>query len=161
MEENPVFHFEVEKLPDDQAGNKVTTVKCHGRVKAENVGALKGTVKSLIAQGGRIVIDLSDVHFVDSSGLGAFVALKVTAVKQGMCILEFVNMTSPHSGTDAADTARPVFVVVRIQFLVSCPTLLFTMSGPAGTPSPVPLRLMKAPSRATLSPKGERGIVKA
>ena len=94
MEENPVFHFEVEKLPDDQAGNKVTTVKCHGRVKAENVGALKGTVKSLIAQGGRIVIDLSDVHFVDSSGLGAFVALKVTAVKQGMCILEFVNMTS-------------------------------------------------------------------
>ena len=35
------------------------------------------------------------------------------------------------------------------------------MSGPAGTPSPGPLRLMKAPSRATLSPKGERGIVKA
>ena len=32
---------------------------------------------------------------------------------------------------------------------------------PAGTPSPDPLRLMKAPSRATLSPKGERGIVKA
>ena len=28
----------------------------------------------------------------------------------------------------------------------------------AGTPSPDPLRLMKAPTRATLSPKGERGI---
>ena len=94
MEEKPSFHFEVEKSPDDQAGNKVTTVKCHGRVTAENAGELKGAVKSLIAQGGRIVIDLSDVHFVDSSGLGAFVALKVTAVKQGLCILEFVNMTS-------------------------------------------------------------------
>jgi anti-sigma B factor antagonist len=94
MEVKPAFHFEVEKSPDDQKGNKVTTVKCHGRVKAENVGELKGAVKSLIEQGGRIVIDLSDVHFVDSSGLGAFVALKVTAVKHGMCILEFVNMTS-------------------------------------------------------------------
>jgi hypothetical protein len=28
---------------------------------------------------------------------------------------------------------------------------------PAGPPSPDPRRLMKAPSRATLSPKGERG----
>ena len=94
MAETPSFHFEVEKSPDDQAGNKVTTVKCHGRVTSENAGELKTAVKSLIAQGGRIVIDLSDVHFVDSSGLGAFVALKVTAVKQGLCILEFVNMTS-------------------------------------------------------------------
>ena len=31
---------------------------------------------------------------------------------------------------------------------------------PAGTPSPGQRRLMKAPSRAALSPKGERGIVK-
>jgi hypothetical protein len=30
---------------------------------------------------------------------------------------------------------------------------------PAGTPSPDPRRLVKAPSRAPLSPKGERGIV--
>jgi hypothetical protein len=33
---------------------------------------------------------------------------------------------------------------------------IFYNGRPAGTPSPVPLRLMKAPSRATLSPKGER-----
>ena len=31
---------------------------------------------------------------------------------------------------------------------------------PARTPSPDPLRLMKAPARATLSPKGERGVAR-
>ena len=93
MDEKPSFHFEIEKSPDDQAGNKVTTVICHGNAVADNMGDFKTTVKSLITQGGRIVIDLGDVRFVDSSALGAFVSLKVTAVKQGLCILEFVHMT--------------------------------------------------------------------
>jgi len=30
---------------------------------------------------------------VDSSGLGTLVALKASAVRQGLCILEFTNMT--------------------------------------------------------------------
>jgi anti-anti-sigma factor len=47
----------------------------------------------MIPLGGRIVIDLGDLSFLDSSGLGALVGLKVTAVKQGLVILEFVNMT--------------------------------------------------------------------
>ena len=93
MDEKPSFHFEIEQSPDDQAGNKVTTVQCHGNAVADNMGDFKTSVKSLITQGGRIVIDLGDVRFVDSSALGAFVSLKVTAVKQGLCILEFVHMT--------------------------------------------------------------------
>ena len=36
----------------------------------------------------------------------------------------------------------------------------FCNERPARIPSPDPLRLMKAPSRATLSPKGERGIAR-
>ena len=39
------------------------------------------------------MIDLGDLNYLDSSGLGALVGLKVTAVKQGLVILEFVNMT--------------------------------------------------------------------
>jgi anti-sigma B factor antagonist len=39
------------------------------------------------------VIDLSDVNRIDSSGLGALVGLKISAIKQGLCILQFVNMT--------------------------------------------------------------------
>jgi anti-anti-sigma regulatory factor len=30
---------------------------------------------------------------LDSSGLGALVGLKVSAINQGLCILEFANMT--------------------------------------------------------------------
>ena len=94
MEAKTSFHFEVEKSPDDQFGNKVTTIRCHGKVTADNVGELREVVKPLLPLGGRVVIDLTDVHFLDSSGLGTFVALKVSALKQGLCILEFVNMTS-------------------------------------------------------------------
>jgi anti-anti-sigma regulatory factor len=33
------------------------------------------------------------VKHLDSSGLGALVGLKASAINQGLCILEFVNMT--------------------------------------------------------------------
>ena len=87
------FQYEVAKSPDlDSQGNKVTTVTCHGRLLSENSSELKELVKPLLPLGGRIVIDLSDVSHIDSSGLGALVGLKISAVKQGMVILQFVNM---------------------------------------------------------------------
>jgi anti-anti-sigma factor len=89
------FTHEMQQLPDDQFGNKVTKVTCHGKLTAANVGELNALVKPLILIGGRIVVDLGDVNFVDSSGLAAFIALKVSAIKQALCILEFVNMTAP------------------------------------------------------------------
>ena len=93
MEPQGSFHYEVEKLPDDQRGNKVTAVKCHGRLAMENAKQMKDVVKPLLAAGGRTIIDLGDVSFLDSSGLGALISLKVSAINQGLCILEFVNMT--------------------------------------------------------------------
>jgi len=86
------FHYEIETSPVDEQGNKVTTVKCHGSLTAENTREIKDAVKPLIPQGGRIVIDLTDVDYMDSSGLGALVGLKVSALHQGMVILQFVNM---------------------------------------------------------------------
>jgi anti-sigma B factor antagonist len=87
------FQYEVAKSPDvDAQGNKVTTIICHGRLVSENSSELKDLVKSFLPLGGRIVIDLSDVSHIDSSGLGALVGLKISAVKQGMVILQVVNM---------------------------------------------------------------------
>jgi anti-sigma B factor antagonist len=87
------LQYEVETSPDvDSQGNKVTTITCHGRVVSENSSELKELVKPMLPLGGRIVIDLHDVDFIDSSGLGAIVGLKISAVKQGLVILEFVNM---------------------------------------------------------------------
>lgn len=84
---------EVAKSGTDPQGNEVTTVKCHGRLVSETAAELKQSVKPLLAGGGRIVVDLGDVNYLDSSGLGALVGLKVSAISQGLCILEFVNMT--------------------------------------------------------------------
>jgi anti-anti-sigma factor len=86
---------EVENSPDDQYGNKVKTVRCYGRLVSDTAGDLREKVKSLLAGGGRTVIDLGNVDYLDSSGLGTLVALKASALKQGYSILEIVNMT-PH-----------------------------------------------------------------
>lgn len=93
MEPQGSFHHEVEKHPDDERGNKVTMVKCHGKLTGEGASKLKELVKPLLAAGGRTIIDLGDVSFMDSSGLGALVSLRVSAINQGLCLLEFVNLT--------------------------------------------------------------------
>jgi len=86
------FHCEIENSPNDAQGDKVTTVRCHGKLISENSREIKDAVKPLIPQGGRIVIDLGDLDFLDSAGLGALVGLKVSALHQGMCILQLENM---------------------------------------------------------------------
>jgi len=93
MTTNDSFRCEVVKSPEDAQGNKVTTIRCHGRLISENTDEIKNVVKPLLPLGGRIVIDLSDVNYLDSSGLGALVALKASAVRQGMCILQLENIT--------------------------------------------------------------------
>src|ERR1700683_4687702 len=88
------FHCEVEKSKEkDEHGNQVTTVKCHGDLVSETSNELKEMGRPLIPLGGRIVIDLAEVKYLDSSGLGALVGLKASAIKQGLCILELANMT--------------------------------------------------------------------
>src|ERR1700735_251296 len=77
------FRYEVEKSPDvDQHGNKVTTIKCHGRLISEHSNEIKDLVKPLIPLGGPIVMRLA-----------ALFGFKVTTVKQGLVRLEFANMT--------------------------------------------------------------------
>ena len=87
-----IFHCEVETSEDESAG-PLTTVVCHGRVVSETAGQIKALVKPLIPKGGRIVLDLTDVSYLDSSGLGTLVGLKVSAVKEGYCRLELVHLS--------------------------------------------------------------------
>ena len=91
---NDSFHCEVERSIDrDEYGNCVTTVKCHGRLVSDGSSKVKNTVRTLIDSGGRIIVDLGDVSHLDSSGLGALVGLKASALSKGLCILEFRGMT--------------------------------------------------------------------
>ena len=85
------FHCDVESSVED--GVKVTTVLCHGRLINQTAGEVKDIVKPLIPLGGVIVIDLSDVTFLDSLGLGTLVGLKVSAINEGYCTLKLVNLS--------------------------------------------------------------------
>jgi anti-sigma B factor antagonist len=74
--------------------NLVTRIKCYGRlVSGPATGELKEAIKPLIAWGGRIIVDLGEVDYLDRSGLGTVVSLKVSTVKRGYCMLKFVEMT--------------------------------------------------------------------
>lgn len=54
---------------------------------------MKDMMQPLIPLGGRIIVDLGEVSYLDSSGLGTLVGLKASAIRQGYCILEFANLT--------------------------------------------------------------------
>lgn len=85
------FRCDVESREEN--GVKVTTVRCHGRLISQTADQLKETVKPIIPQGGEILIDLTDVDFMDSMGLGTLVGLKVSAIREGYCTLKLVNLT--------------------------------------------------------------------
>jgi len=86
------FHYDLEESRDEFT-NHVTTINCHGRLVSDTASQLKQVVKQLIPQGGRILIDVGDVQYLDSSGLGTLVGLKVSAINAGYCTLELVNLS--------------------------------------------------------------------
>jgi anti-anti-sigma factor len=69
---------------------EATVVGCSGRLTFDFTTTLKSEVKSLIPQSKRIVLDFTDLKFMDSSGLGAIVSLYVSAKKAG-CELGLIN----------------------------------------------------------------------
>jgi anti-sigma B factor antagonist len=88
-------------MPNAAAGNLFTLdvehhgsvhlVHCHGRLVAGVCDVLLNRVRELIPGSTRVVLDLTDVTFVDSMGLGTLVRLYVSARNAGSC-LELVNL---------------------------------------------------------------------
>lgn len=72
----------------------ITVVEASGRiVLGEETNILREQVKELLASGGKkIVLNLAQVDFIDSSGLGALVGLHSTAQAQGAKI-RLANIT--------------------------------------------------------------------
>jgi len=86
------FHSEIEKSGDEATG-RVTRVICHGDLVNQTANQLKDVVKPLITAGGKIILDLAHVSFVDSLGLGTLAGLKVSAIGTGYCTLEFAGLS--------------------------------------------------------------------
>jgi anti-sigma B factor antagonist len=86
------FHYQIEETKDER--NWITTtIKCQGKLISENTDEIRKLVHPLILRGDRIVLDFTDLEYLDSSGLGAIVGLKVSAINRGFCVLELVNLT--------------------------------------------------------------------
>ena len=72
----------------------IVVVGCNGRIVfGEELGLLRDEVKKLIADGAkRLVLNLGEVNYIDSGGLGTLVALHTTAHNAGGTI-KLANLT--------------------------------------------------------------------
>jgi len=71
----------------------VTIVDCEGRIVfGDESSDLRDKVRKLIEQNNRILLNLADVSYIDSGGLGTLVALYTTARNAGGAI-KLVNLT--------------------------------------------------------------------
>ena len=86
------FHYEIAET-EDASKYITTTITCHGKLVSDNTAEIRQLVQPLIQRGGKIVLDFDELEYLDSSGLGALVGLKVSAIHQGLCVLELVNLT--------------------------------------------------------------------
>ncbi len=74
------------------AWEDATVVGCTGRLTTETAVHLKTEVKPLLLCKRRVILDLTDLAHMDSSGLGALVALYISA-KGAKCQLQLVNLS--------------------------------------------------------------------
>jgi anti-sigma B factor antagonist len=64
--------------------NGVTVISCHGRIMfGEEATALRDNLKQILGLSRKIVLNLSDVSYIDSGGLGTLVGVYSTARSGG------------------------------------------------------------------------------
>jgi anti-anti-sigma factor len=66
-------------------------VRCSGKITVATTDALLGQVRPLIPENKRVVLDLAQISYIDSSGLGAIVRLWSTAGKSN-CAFKITNL---------------------------------------------------------------------
>ena len=65
----------------------IVVVDCAGRILfGEEAADLRERVKGLLSRGSRVVLNLAEVTYIDSGGLGTLVALYTTAQNAGASI---------------------------------------------------------------------------
>ena len=74
------------------AWEDATVVRCTGRLTAETSAHLKTEVKALLPDKRRLILDLTELAYMDSSGLGTLVGLYISA-KGAKCELQLLNLS--------------------------------------------------------------------
>ena len=89
MATNPVPTSEL-NLTTDKTPTE-TIVRCTGRITSDTAQSLKTTVKPLFSESKTVVLDLTNVSYMDSSGWGVMVGLYVSA-KAAKCQFKPINL---------------------------------------------------------------------
>jgi anti-sigma B factor antagonist len=96
---------------DIEVTGNVARVRLHGKLVMGVTNLLHDRVKKLIPEHNRIVLDLSGLTHMDSSGLGALAALFVSARSAG-CSLELMNLSHGIQKVLSLTNMLSVFTVV-------------------------------------------------
>jgi anti-sigma B factor antagonist len=72
----PELKIETVRIPEE------ILVRCTGKITSISAGTLKTTIRRVIWGSKRVVLDLTDVNYMDSSGLGALVGVYLSAARQ-------------------------------------------------------------------------------
>jgi anti-sigma B factor antagonist len=81
---SPELELTIEKNPDE------TTVRGSGKITSASADYFQATIRGVIPGNKRIVLDLTGVEYIDSSGLGSLVSVYLAAGK-AHCELELAN----------------------------------------------------------------------
>ena len=82
---SPELRFDIEREAPE------TIVRAKGRLTSETSNVLHDAFRSLIAPGTKsIVLDISEVSYIDSAGLGALLGVYISAQRAG-CELQISN----------------------------------------------------------------------
>jgi anti-anti-sigma factor len=89
MAANPVIRPDELKLVPEKKAEE-TLVRATGRITSTTSATLENTLRDLVSDNKRVVLDLTAVEYIDSSGLGALVSVYMHARKAN-CDLEIAN----------------------------------------------------------------------
>ena len=79
------------KLETEKISEAAVLVHCTGRIVWSTSPLLQSTVRPLIAENKRVELNLTNVSYLDSSGLGSIVGLWVNA-KKNNCDLKLIRL---------------------------------------------------------------------
>jgi anti-sigma B factor antagonist len=82
----PVLKLETETTPAQ------VTVRCSGRLVSDTCEQLQNTARAIIPTTKRLILDLTEVNYLDSSALGTIVGLYISSKRAG-CQLKLTNLT--------------------------------------------------------------------
>jgi anti-anti-sigma factor len=68
-----------------------TLIRCSGKLTYTSCEVLRSTVRGLLPQTKRLVLDLKDMTYLDSFGLGVLVSVYLSAKRQD-CQLKLINV---------------------------------------------------------------------